>query len=336
MNAIGSLTLLPFFVIINRGNLGGGVTQVLMGSVLFPLFRDIFDGDEEKAWRTICIFPATIGIITSYCVIRFTDDHPKGNYSKMKKQNQMKTVGMLESFRKGAFNMNTWLLFVQYACCFGVEITMNNAAALYFKDEFGQSTESAAAIASIFGWMNLFARGMGGYISDRVNQTHGMRGRLGWQTFVLLMEGIMVVIFAYSSSLGVAIAILVLFSIFVQAAEGATYGIVPYVNPPITGSISGIIGAGGNTGAVLFGLCFRQFSAQTAFVIMGCTIVLSSILSIFIFIKGHPGLLWRTTLHDDQPKDQIASAEQGQDVTATASMSEDTSSSCSVSNATRS
>jgi hypothetical protein len=79
--------------------------------------------------------------------------------------------------------------------------------------------------------------------------------------------------------------------------------IVPYVNPPVTGSISGIIGAGGNTGAVLFGLFFRQFSFQTAFVYMGATIVLSSILSIFIFIKGESGLIWWTT-----PLEQLEAA----------------------------
>ena len=38
------------------------------------------------------------------------------------------------SFRRGALNINTWLLFIQYACCFGVELTMNNAAATYFKE----------------------------------------------------------------------------------------------------------------------------------------------------------------------------------------------------------
>jgi len=68
------------------------------------------------------------------------------------------------SFRSGARNVNTWLLFVQCACCFGVAPTKNNAAALYFKDEFDQTTKSAAAIASIYGWMNLFARGLGKYI----------------------------------------------------------------------------------------------------------------------------------------------------------------------------
>lgn len=90
----------------------------------------------------------------------------------------MPEVSAAASFRDGALNFNTWLLFVQYACCFGVELTMNNAAALYFKDEFNQSTESAAAIASIFGWMNLFARGMGGFISDWANARMGMRGRI--------------------------------------------------------------------------------------------------------------------------------------------------------------
>jgi hypothetical protein len=92
--------------------------------------------------------------------------------------------------------------------------------------------------------------------------------------------------------------------------------IVPYVNPPVTGSISGIIGAGGNTGAVLFGLFFRQLSAQTSFVYMGASIVLSSILSIFIFIKGEPGLIWRTVPHDRPEAAIITDAEAICDVKA--------------------
>ena len=54
---------------------------------------------------------------------------------------------------------------------------MNNAAASYFKEGFGLSTESAAAIASIFGWMNLFARGLGGFASNKFNSWMGMRGQ---------------------------------------------------------------------------------------------------------------------------------------------------------------
>lgn len=206
------------------GNLGGGVTQVLVGSLLFPMFKSIFNGDSEKAWRTVCVVPASLGLMTAFLVVKFTDDSPKGNYSKLKKLKQMKKVSYFASFRDGCLNWNTWLLFFQYACCFGVEITMNNAAALYFGEEFELNTETAAAVASIFGWMNLFARGMGGFLSDRANRRWGMRGRLAWQSFVLLMEGAMVILFAHSSSLPAAIVVLVFFSVFVQAAEGSTYG----------------------------------------------------------------------------------------------------------------
>ena len=176
------------------------------------------------------------GIIILY----ISDDAPKGNYKDMKKNGTMPEVSAAASFRSGAMNFNTWLLFIQYACCFGVELTMNNAAASYFKSTFELTTESAAAIASIFGWMNLFARGVGGYVSDKANAKMGMRGRLWWQTICLVIEGIMVLVFANTKSLGLAIFIMVIFSSFVQAAEGSSYGIVPYVNPPVTGSISGV------------------------------------------------------------------------------------------------
>ena len=71
------------------------------------------------------------------------------------------------------------------------------------------------------------------------------------------------------------------------------FRIVPYVNPPVTGSISGIIGAGGNVGAVVFSLCFRELDATKAFVVMGSMIVASSTLSALIKIDGHVGYMFQ-------------------------------------------
>jgi NNP family nitrate/nitrite transporter-like MFS transporter len=169
---------------------------------------------------------------------------------------------------------------------------MNNAAALYFKDEFEQTTEAAAALASIFGWMNLFARGLGGFFSDKASAKYGMRGRLWVQTILLLLEGALVLVFANTGTLVGAIVVMVFFSLMVQAAEGTSYGIVPYIDPPSTGSIAGIVGAGGNSGAVAFGMCFRQLEYKQAFTIMGACIMASSVLSVFIRIKGHAGLIF--------------------------------------------
>ena len=121
----------------------------------------------------------------------------------------------------------------------------------------------------------------------------GLKGRLLWQSFVLIVEGALVITFAQAQTLASALGILVLFSIFVQAAEGSTYGIVPYINPMATGSISGIIGAGGNVGAVVFGLFFRELDAKTAFVLMGTVIMCSSVLSLLVQIRGQVRLFLR-------------------------------------------
>jgi NNP family nitrate/nitrite transporter-like MFS transporter len=273
------------------GNLGAGVTNLVMGSILFPSFKFFLDGDSEMAWRTVCIVPAVVAFVSGIVIYYISDDAPKGNYSELKANGVFPKVTTSGSFLKGVMNRNTSILFIQYACCFGVELTMNNAAALYFKDEFGQSTEVAAAIASIFGWLNLFARGLGGFLSDASCHKWGMRGRLWAQTICLIAEGALVLVFSTTNTLGGSIMALVFFSLFVQAAEGTSYGIVPYVDPVHMGSVTGIVGAGGNVGAVCFGLCFRQLSYHSAFEIMGFSILGSSVLSLFFDINGYSRLL---------------------------------------------
>lgn len=121
-----------------------------------------------------------------------------------------------------------------------------------------------------------------------------MRGRLYAQLILLLCEGGLVMIFAHSDSLIASINTMVFFSMFVQAAEGSTYGIVPFVDPEALGSVTGIVGAGGNVGAVAFGMAFRDSSIDEvqAFVIMGYTIMASALTTIFINIKGHRCILF--------------------------------------------
>jgi NNP family nitrate/nitrite transporter-like MFS transporter len=295
------------------GNLGGGVAQVVMGSLLFPLLKVMYGGEgfgqagsvytddgqteddydraADLAWRTAMVFPGLLCLYGAYFCVRFADDCPKGNFRKRKAEGLMVSESPMDAIRRGAYNRNTWLLFLQYGCCFGVEITMTNAAALYFQEEFGQNTETAAAIASVFGWMNLFARGIGGFCSDMASATFGMRGRLWIQFVTLIIEGGLVCLFSTTDTLATAIAVMVIFSIFVQAAEGSTFGIVPYVDYSVTGSIAGIVGAGGNVGGVIFSLFFREFDNHRAFLWMGLIVLASSVLTAFIAISGHRDLL---------------------------------------------
>lgn len=69
-----------------------------------------------------------------------------------------------------------------------------------------------------------------------------------------------------------------------------TFFTVPYVNPAITGSISGIVGAGGNVGGVAFATIFRQFYDRKAFSAMGWTAMISAVLTFFSSIRGHAAL----------------------------------------------
>jgi NNP family nitrate/nitrite transporter-like MFS transporter len=169
---------------------------------------------------------------------------------------------------------------------------MNNASVLYYNYKFGLETEDASKIAFLYGSMNIFARALGGLFSDRLNIKTGMRGRLWLQTILLLCEGILILVFAHAQSLGGAIATMCMFSIFTQAAEGAIYGIVPYVHKLHTGAVAGFVGSGGNVGSVVYGIGFRNLEYKSAFLLMGSVVIVSSFLSIFIHIPCHAGMLW--------------------------------------------
>jgi len=278
------------------GNVGGGATQIVMGTALYPLFRYVvYGGDDdpesaEKAWRTVCVVPAVVAFCTGLTVIFTSDDCPEGNYKKLIKEGRMQAVSASASLRQGAINLNTWLLYIQYGCCFGVELTMNNAAASYFVDKFDIKIETAAAIASVFGFMNIFARGLGGYVSDKLNEKLGMKGRIWTQFILLFLEGVCIILFAAMNNLYAAIVVLTIFSIFVQGAEGSTYGIVPYVNPVAPGAVAGIVGAGGPSGAVAFGFGFMFLATRKAYFLMGGLVILSSFTCFLINIKGHGGI----------------------------------------------
>jgi NNP family nitrate/nitrite transporter-like MFS transporter len=109
----------------------------------------------------------------------------------------------------------------------------------------------------------------------------GMKGCiLSNSAFLLGNEGVFTLIFANSTSLTGAIVGMIFFSLFVQAAEGSTFGIVPYIDPEATGSVSGMVGA------VLFGICFRQLDYKSVFYIVGGCVLASAFVGLAIIIKG--------------------------------------------------
>merc|ERR1719261_2199433 len=362
------------------GNLGGGVTNALT-PVVFNMFMAITNKKIDLAWRLTFLLPLIMHLGTVLVVLSGRD-LPDGQFGELE-QSGAKLKGDSSTVLKVGFsNINAWLMTVAYGMCFGIELTMNNIGALFFHSYFGMSITVAGAIASIWGATNLFARSIGGFVSDYMNKRYGVRGRLWAYWFVQTLEGALCVILAlitlgldaphgqgepsltphalvdgewvafepsgekkfllshcgvkeepltdelkaqfpadsvfqglnkvvlmedpnaggencicHSGTAPAVVTLLFMFSVCVQAAEGLSFGIVPYISRPALGVVSGMVGAGGNGGAVaMLNLFFKGhpirkdkgiFNMGMTIVILTCTMVMS------VYFPEHGGMFFK-------------------------------------------
>jgi NNP family nitrate/nitrite transporter-like MFS transporter len=265
------------------GNLGGGVTQIAMPVVLSLVV--MLGLGEAVGWRVAMVFPGVALLAMGIAYFFLVQDTPEGNFSQLRKEGRLPPVSSTKgSFLLAAKDPRVWALFVIYGACFGVELTINNVAALYYHDRFGLSVGAAGLVAGLFGLMNIFARTLGGVWGDKAGIKWGLRGRVMFLGVMLALEGVALLVFSQMSALFVAIGTMLVFSLFVQMAEGATFSIVPFINRKALGSVAGIVGAGGNAGAMAFGFLFRMesLSTQTALLYLGIFVTLAASLAVFV------------------------------------------------------
>lgn len=234
------------------GNLGGGLTQVLM-PLVYKFWHDGVGVPLGWSWRLAMFFPATIFLVLALWIFLCSQDMTTpGKFNvtilgKAKKAGVRDYFGVLQDYR-------VVLMIMQYGACFGCELVMNTKLAMHFSDYFGVDLVFAGALALSFGAMNLFARSLGGIMSDWASARWRMAGRL-WMHFISLL-GQAVFLFGFglvNSDMGwpLALVMLVIMAIFVNAAEGTSYGIVPYMIPKELAVVSAMVGAGGTLGAVI-------------------------------------------------------------------------------------
>ncbi|MCR4337190.1 MAG: MFS transporter, partial [Candidatus Omnitrophica bacterium] len=216
---------------------------------------------------------------------RFTKDFPEGNIEELRAQGKMSSKATVKgAFRAALKDRRVWALFFIYAASFGVELTINNMAALYFTDRFSLSITTAGLVAGIFGLMNLFARALGGIISDWCAQRGGLKARVTFLGVSLFIGGILLMVFSQMTVLPLAIAMMMTFALFIKMANGATYSVVPFINKKALGAVSGIIGAGGNLGGVIFGFLFRaeSMSYATGLFWLGMIVTVTSLVAVAV------------------------------------------------------
>ncbi|WP_369822688.1 NarK family nitrate/nitrite MFS transporter [Spirosoma sp. 209] len=267
------------------GNLGGGVTQLAMPLIMSAIVG--FGYVKADAWRLAMIVPGVLMLVMAFVYYRYTQDTPAGNYDEIQRaDSQQETV----SFWKACADLRVWALALAYGCCFGMEITFDGVAALYFFDNFHMAETEAGFWAMLFGFMNIFARAVGGIVADKVGRRYGMRGKGLLLAGLLLMEGAGIALFAQTGSLPLAIVSMLTFAMFLKMANGTTYAITPFVNPRAVGIISGVVGAGGNVGGMLMGFLFKSatISYGQAFLYIGVVVVFVGLLLLLVNFNTEP------------------------------------------------
>ena len=267
------------------GNLGGGVTQQIMPLVFAAIVT--FGLEPFVAWRVAMIAPGILLFLTGIAYFFLTQDAPDGNFSDLRKtSSDSKKKAPRGSLLKACKDYRVWILFLIYGACFGVELTVNSNAVLYFVDYFDMDLQTAGLVAGIFGLMNLFARTLGGALGDRFGIRNGLKGRTRWLFITLLCESFALILFSRMEMIPAIIASIVVFSLFVQMSEGATYSLVPFIDKKNIGLVSGVVGAGGNVGAVLAMFLFKKqltgLEWTDSFLILGFIVMAASFLTFAI------------------------------------------------------
>lgn len=269
------------------GNLGGGVTQMVM-PVLFGGFLSAGMG-AWWSWRMAMVVPGIALLLTGIAYYVLTRDTADGDFQELRTEGRLPPRSAATgAFAEACRDRRVWMLAVVYGACFGMELTIDNIAALYFTDYFGLSLQSAGLVAGTFGMMNLFARALGGIVSDRLHRAAGLRARVLLLAGTIALEGAALIVFSQTRSLPAAIACMLVAGLFIKMSNGATYAVVPFVNRRALGAVSGIVGAGGNIGAVLAGFLFKTqgLTWPQALFYLGIAVTVTSTLALLVRLEA--------------------------------------------------
>ena len=101
---------------------------------------------------------------------------------------------------------------------------------------------------------------------------------------------------------------MLIFGLFTHMACGATYSLVPFIDREALGGVAGIIGAGGNVGAVAAGFLMKgTVSIESGLHILGICVLVSAVAAIGVrFSAEHKAR--EAKLYDDALNERAAMA----------------------------
>ena len=330
------------------GNFGGGIA-LLLNAAVFKGFKTS-GYTNDTAWRGSLAWPPAAIFVMGILTFLFSDDCPYGNYSELKKRKAAKDkeegvsmvkVGDVEngnfadptgggksvgsiassSLQGAALDWRTWILFLSYGASFGVELVVCGNVVDYFTTTFGMTQYVASTAGAGLGLTNIFARAYGGWMSDLFAERWGVTARI-WAFFIQhAAMSVLLILFTTlshdNSSFGGMMVLYIAWAIAISATNGGNYAMLPYVNPTCVGGVAGIVGAGGNFGAmlgnVLIGFVFASPTTvkpcrHLSFLALGWFGIAVTVLLPLLWLPGH-GSMFRTVKKSAAKTDDLQVAE---------------------------
>lgn len=176
------------------------------------------------------------------------------------------------------------ILSLSYAASFGSEIALMSMLPLFFMATFKLSAVQAGLMAAVFVVANLVGPAVGGLMSDRIGRRRALSIQLAGVVggYVLMSQ------INSAWPLWLAVAATLLCSLFVQAGNGGVYAMLPLVKRRLTGQITGMVGAYGNVGSVVFLAVLTLVEPATFFLVIAGTAL--AVFGVVLFLdepKGH-------------------------------------------------
>jgi NNP family nitrate/nitrite transporter-like MFS transporter len=174
------------------------------------------------------------------------------------------------------------ILDFAYLVTFGTELAVVSMLAMFYVTWFDMPKVTAALLAGIYPFINLFARPGGGWISDKIGRKLTLGIAFAGITISFLSLGLVEKIWPVWLVVGITIV----GGIFSKAGSGAVYAMVPLVQRRMTGQIAGMVGAFGNVGAVMFLTVNSLVDYDQFFLFIG--IVAAFVFAIILFFLEEP------------------------------------------------
>ena len=155
-----------------------------------------------------------------------------------------------------------------YAASFGGELAINSILGAYYLQNFSYLGQTKASnYAAIFGFLNFVTRPLGGVIGDLLYNGFGRSLWLKkmWIHVCGFMTGALLIVIGVLNPhhLPTMIGLISVMAVLHEAGNGANFALVPHVYPYANGILSGLTGAGGNLGGVVFAVIFRFMGGGT-------------------------------------------------------------------------